>query len=177
MRFRGGGVGHSNTRDATNRFLTDRHPLDAAIDEDQIEDEGGEISCDEAGSGGDKNTERGDEEMRGMSLDEDADSEGRGNSESGGGGGHDDEERGVHDDELELNDVDLDGTIGHEEGRGGEEDDEEDDYGYKIGSDGTDSDEETDREELGEDIPDDVLGPEDGGGDEDEVNLLGFANY
>jgi hypothetical protein len=28
MRFRGGGVGHSSTRDATNHFLTDRHPTD-----------------------------------------------------------------------------------------------------------------------------------------------------
>jgi hypothetical protein len=28
MRFRGGGVGHSGTRDATNHFLTDRHPTD-----------------------------------------------------------------------------------------------------------------------------------------------------
>jgi hypothetical protein len=28
MRFRGGGVGHASTRDATNHFLTDRHPTD-----------------------------------------------------------------------------------------------------------------------------------------------------
>ncbi len=28
MRFRGGGVGHTSTQDATNRFLTDHHPTD-----------------------------------------------------------------------------------------------------------------------------------------------------
>ena len=39
MRFRGGGVGHRNTQDATNWFMADRHPLDFATDEeDQIED-------------------------------------------------------------------------------------------------------------------------------------------
>lgn len=48
MRFRGGGVGHNSTRDATNHFLTDRHPTDlqphagphqAESEEDIISDE------------------------------------------------------------------------------------------------------------------------------------------
>jgi hypothetical protein len=44
MRFRGGGVGHRNTRDATNLFMADRHPLDLATNdnEDQIENEEGD---------------------------------------------------------------------------------------------------------------------------------------
>ena len=79
-------------------FFSDRNPLDVSIDEDQIEDEGGEMNRDEGGSGGDKNAECSDEEMQGMSLDEDLDSEGRGNNEFGGDGGHDNEDGG--DDEL-----------------------------------------------------------------------------
>jgi len=46
MRFRGGGVGHTSTRDATNQFLTDRHSTDlqrshqaAPEEEDAIIDE------------------------------------------------------------------------------------------------------------------------------------------
>jgi len=41
MRFRGGGVGHCNTQDATNWFMADHHPLDLATNdnEDQIENE------------------------------------------------------------------------------------------------------------------------------------------
>jgi len=31
MRFRGGGVGHTSTRNATNHFLADCHPTDSAF--------------------------------------------------------------------------------------------------------------------------------------------------
>lgn len=187
MCFRGGGVGHINTRDATNRFLTDRHPLDAATDEDIIEDEGEEVEggdedmqdmgLDEAGSGGDgsdKNVERGDEEMQELNS-EGHDDDGY---DSGANGGEDDEEGRNSDNDLDNMDLGPSGGwAGFEEVRGDEEDDSEDDYGYKIVSDMMDSDEESDTEELGENLPDDVLGPEDGGGEEDEVNMLGFADF
>jgi len=39
MRFRGGGVGHASTRNATNRFLSDRHPTDLQPDLDASERE------------------------------------------------------------------------------------------------------------------------------------------
>lgn len=41
MRFRGAGVGHRNTRGATNWFMAERQPLDLAThdNEDQIENE------------------------------------------------------------------------------------------------------------------------------------------
>ena len=48
MRYRGGSVGHSSTREATNKFLHDCNPLDVPngdesvegdIEEDEIEDE------------------------------------------------------------------------------------------------------------------------------------------
>ena len=31
MRYRGGGVGHTSTRDAVNRFLDDRHTTDTTL--------------------------------------------------------------------------------------------------------------------------------------------------
>jgi hypothetical protein len=34
MRFQGGGVGHTSTRDATNHFLADRHPTDSSFQRD-----------------------------------------------------------------------------------------------------------------------------------------------
>jgi hypothetical protein len=37
MRYRGGGVGHTSTREATNRFLEDRHPTDMAGVDDEPE--------------------------------------------------------------------------------------------------------------------------------------------
>jgi hypothetical protein len=58
----------------------------------------------------------------------------------------------------------------NDEGRSG---DEEEDYGYIYGTD-EDSD-SNDDEPL--DVADDALGPEDGEGDVDEVDLLGFASF
>jgi len=81
-----------------------------------------------------------------------------------GGDNHgDDEGEGLE--ELGTGDVD-------DEGRNG---DEEEDYGYTYLVD-KDSDEDSDDDEP-LDIADDALGPEDGEGDVDEVNLLGFASF
>lgn len=72
MRYRGGGVGHKSTRDATNKFLTDRDILDiptttgtadedADLDEDiQIGEEGEEVVITDGHSG--ENVVAGDEE-------------------------------------------------------------------------------------------------------------------
>ena len=61
MRYRGGGVGHSSTRDATNRFLLDRHPLDLSNDDGDIEDEGSERE----NAGGDDNNDDDDQSSEG----------------------------------------------------------------------------------------------------------------
>jgi hypothetical protein len=69
MRYRGGGVGHTSTREATNRFLEDRHPTDIARvddepeteaplqmdedeDEDEIEEDGNDDEEEDYGYGG-----------------------------------------------------------------------------------------------------------------------------
>ena len=45
MRYRGGGVGHNNTREATNKFLLDRDRLDVSnVDEGVEEEEEDDIS-------------------------------------------------------------------------------------------------------------------------------------
>ena len=61
MRYRGGSVGHSSTRDATNRFLLDRHPLDLSNDDGDIEDEGSEHE----NAGGDDNNDDDDQSSEG----------------------------------------------------------------------------------------------------------------
>ena len=54
MQYRGGGVGHSSTRDATNKFLSDRNRLDMPDDEESIEDddEGGDTAEDDVADAG-----------------------------------------------------------------------------------------------------------------------------
>ena len=149
MQYRGGGVGHSSTREATNKFLHDRDRLDVPdgdesiggnVEEDEIEDEhrhqGG--SCEE-------------DECRPQDA---SDVDGEDDVANGGptSGGDD-----------------ADGAAaGDGNGFGG---DEEDDYGYD--NHGDDSDDENSEPEP--DLADDALGPEDGEGESDEMYLLGFA--
>ena len=99
-------------------------------------------------------------------IDEAVDEEGGGNNdwESEQIQGNQDGNGG--DGELGTGDVDDEGGIG----------DEEEDYGCRYLG-----DEESEEEDLGDeeplDVADDALGPEDGEGDDDDVNLLGFAAF
>jgi len=146
MRYRGGGVGHSSTREATNKFLHDRDRLDVPdgdesvegdVEEDEIEDEhrhqGG--SCEE-------------DEHR---LQDASDVDGEDDVADAGHISGGDE---------------SDGAAG--DGFGG---DEEDDYGYANRVD----DDDDENSEPEPDLADDALGPEDGEGEGDETYLLGFA--
>lgn len=87
------------------------------------------------------------------------------NLRDGNGGG---EGEGLGDGDKEPGTGDVD-----DKGRNG---DEEEDYGYRYLVD-KDSDEEDSDDDEPLDIADDALGPEDGEGDDDDVNLLGFAAF
>lgn len=149
MRFRGGGVGHTGTRMATDKFLQDR---------DQLDLENGP-------------THSGDDEDEGA---EGGEPEGS-NSEAIGGALDPRNEGGDDNDSENEPQAGGDGDLGDSddgdpdfEGNG----DEEEDYGYGYAI----SDEEEDDGDV-LDATEDVLGPEDGEGDIDEVNLLGFAAF
>jgi len=161
MRFRGGGVGHTETRTATNKFLQDRDRLDLDTGPTEGSDDEGEAN--ERSSGSEAVGSTGVARSQGGSDDNNENEyepQGSGGSENDGDegmGGSDDEEGCTRD---------LDG----DEGRGG---DEEKDYGYSYlvdDEDGEDSD-------APPDMADDALGPEDGEGDVDEVNMLGFTAF
>ena len=146
MRYRGGGVGHKSTRDATDKFLSDRDLLDIPIkttadedtkmldnnDGDEVEDI--ENLDGEIGLNVGENIWAGDEgkEPNDSDLEDDDDSE-------------DDEDR----DEAEL--------------------EEEYDYGLKV-EDGND----TEDNEESDDADEDALGPEDG--DDEDDDDLGYAD-
>jgi hypothetical protein len=166
MRFRGGGVGHTSTRTATDRFLQDRDRLDRDNSLTQI---GDDPDASEDGFDGDDVDEAMDKEGDGdNSLESEHIQSSRGddNDLGGGNGGDDGEGLGGGDEEPGTGDID-------DEGRNG---DEEEDYGYRYLVD-EDSDEEDSDDDEPLDVADDALGPEDGEGDADEVNLLGFAAF
>ena len=150
MRYRGGGVGHSSTREATNKFLHDRDRLDIPGHDGAEED----VELKDEISGLDEGEHR----YQGGSRDENSERRPQ-------DAGEDDV-----DDMLGhiLGGEEADGTAEDENGFGG---DEEDDYGYKNHVD-DDDDSESEQEP---DLADDALGPEDGEGEGDEMYLLGFA--
>jgi len=141
------GVGHTSARAATDQFLQDRDRLDEAVEKEGDGDNDSESERIQ-GSWGDDRGGRGDDDN--ISL-------------RGGSGGDDGEGLGGDDEEPGTGDVDNEGRNG----------DEEEDYGYGYLVD--EDEEEEDDEPL--DVADDVLGPEDGEGDVDEVNLLGFTAF
>lgn len=67
MRFRGGGVGHTSTRAATDRFLQDRDQLDLRdYDAMVLDQDASEVESDSEGSNGDCDDGRdGDEDIGG----------------------------------------------------------------------------------------------------------------
>lgn len=150
MRFRGGGVGHTSTREATSRFLVDRdrkdvHAVvttsDTAMNIDQNLDglEGDSDDLDQERDGG---------LGRGLASNHDLGEE---------KGGFDSDENSEMDDEEEAGD----------EGNFTSLADEELDYGYYNQGSG---DEDQEEEEAGErDEDDDVQ--------EDEMEELGYAPY
>jgi hypothetical protein len=145
MRFRGGGVGHTSTRTATDRFLKDRDRLDRDNGPTQGGDDPDEIE----------------DGFDGNDIDEAVDEE----AEVGDGDDNNLRDSNGGDEESGTRDVDDEGSNG----------DEEEDYGYRHLVDEDDNEEDSDDEPL--DVGDDALGPEDGEGYDDEVNLLGFAAF
>jgi hypothetical protein len=134
MRYRGGGVGHKSTRDATNKFLTDRDTLDipTTADKDCDTDSDGEEAKITDGASSRENVCAGDEEMEpdpneDINESEDASDEDRDEAEfeeefdyglpGGDGLGSD------HEDDEEGDDEDA---LGPEDG----DEEEEDDLGY-----------------------------------------------
>ena len=110
MQYRGGGVGHSSTREATNRFLLDHDRLDVVMPgdgEERIEDDL-DVDLEDAGhvSGGDSN-------------------EGGGAAEDGLGGNEEDDygyEKHLDDEENSEEEPDgpdlADDALGPEDGEG-----------------------------------------------------------
>ena len=106
MRYRGGGVGHSSTREATNRFLLDRDRLDVAVADgkERIEDD---LEVDVADA----------DHVSGGDLDE-----GGGAAVDGFGGNEEDDygyEKRMDDEENSEEEPDLaDDALGPEDGEG-----------------------------------------------------------
>jgi hypothetical protein len=148
MRFRGGGVGHTSTRSATDRFLNDRDGLDQdnrvirTLDSDNEDsdkaDANEKIFDSRAATGSDSRPSKARNEAN----------EAANVSEP---------------EELQV-------VAG-----GGSDLDEEEDYGYNFYV--ADLDEDGDDSDGSPDDADDALGPEDGEGEMDEVNSLGFASF
>ena len=171
MCFCGGGVGHTSTRATTNKFLQDCNHLDLNDglklqgDNDKYEcsiDK--EVDGDSSGSGGNGDRDlRDSEEEEGEnvgvqchSIDkDDGNGSGDGNGDLMGSkveGGNGD----IEDDEEDSGSAD-----------------EEEDYGYGYFID----DKDVNNDEAQEDFANDALGPEDGDGDVDEANMLGFSDF
>ena len=150
MRYRGGGVGHGSTREATNKFLHDRDRLDMPGHEGAKED----VELEDEISGHDEGKHR----YQGGSRDENSECRPQDTGEDDVGDvlGHN------------LGGEEADGTAGDEDGIGGNEDD---DYGYKNH---VDDDDDSDSEQE-PDFADDALWPEDGEGEGDDMYLRGFA--
>jgi hypothetical protein len=131
MRYRGGGVGHKSTRDATNWFLNDRDRLDltTADDEEDLESEAENVENDLEGLGGGGNSS--------ADLEEDSDPN-------------------DHQVNLEDNDDTNDAVF-------------EEEFDYGMHRDASDDEEEVDE------VDEDALGPEDGDGEDDDVDL-GYAD-
>lgn len=159
MRYRGGGVGHTSTREATDWFLKDRDPLDTAseqaraaesqntpMDHDADKDDG-------EGEGEGENWHEWDENETEGGARQERDTVDEGHGESGSING--DEEVNEHEEADE------------------DEIDEEIDYGYVLYEEGLERCEEEDLIE-GE-LADDALGAEDGEEVEDELDNLGYG--
>ena len=135
MRYRGGGVGHSSTREATNKFLHDRDRLDLPNGlegaEDDAEDEISGLDEGEHGSGDE--SEHRPRDAGDVASEDDVDDV----------VGH------------ILDGDEADGTAGEGNGFGG---DEEDDYGYKNHVD----DDDASDSEREPDLVDEAPGSEDG---------------
>ena len=145
MQYWGGGVGHSSTREATNKFLHDRDRLDIPGHEGAEED----VELKDEISGLDEGEHR----YQGRSHDENS------------------EHRPQDAREDDVDDVLGHILCGEEADGTAEVGGDEDDYGYKNHVD-DDDDSESEQEP---DLADDALGPEDGEGEGDEMYLLGFA--
>ena len=162
MRFRGGGVGHMSTREATNMFLADCNPKDvhavvAASDAAMVVDS----DVDES----DKGKQEHDDSLvnesgtRGAAMDDSSEEEGGLDDDEEEEGGLDDdeeEEGGLDDEEEEQDEEEMD--------EGSIQLDEELDYGYHNQGSG-DKDEDEERERDNEELP------------EDKMEELGYAPY
>ena len=147
MRYRGGGVGYSSTREATNKFLLNRNQLDVSNIGEGVEEEEDNIS--------------------GLDSGEHRTEDGHSPKDNEDAGGDDNDK----DDESHVpggDNVKADGAA--EDWEIAFEGDEADDYRYRRPV-----EEDRDDNEAEPDLTDDALGPEDGEGEGDEMYLLGFA--
>ncbi|KAH6907893.1 hypothetical protein BKA70DRAFT_1223184 [Coprinopsis sp. MPI-PUGE-AT-0042] len=127
MRFRGGGVGHTATREATNYFLDDRHTLDHQL---KANVEGTEVMAQHKAEGDEESDQTSDEE----DVDQDSDKEdgdaqkvpedAEEGSESEGGESQTDDE----DSESQAEDEEGEDDLGAEDGE--ESEDEFDELGF-----------------------------------------------
>lgn len=152
MRYRGGGVGHKSTRDATNKFLTDRDMLDVQVPTTADKD---------VRLGFDTNSNIGEEGASDSDSVEITDGESRENVCA---------EKEPDPNEDNLND---ESDSEDDEGRDEAEFEEEFDYGLP-GGDGSDNEDD----EEADDADEDALGPEDGDEvhHEEDDNNLGYAD-
>ena len=152
MRFRGGGVGHMSTREATNRFLADRDPKDvhavvAASDAAMVVD--GDVDESDEGEQEHDDSLVNESGTRGAAMDDSSEEEGGLDDDEEEEGGLDDEEEEQDEEEMDEGSIQLD---------------EELDYGYHNQGSG-DEDEDEERERDNEELP------------EDEMEELGYAPY
>ncbi|KAG2149214.1 hypothetical protein DEU56DRAFT_729383 [Suillus clintonianus] len=171
MRFRGGGVGHKSTCNATQIFRNDCDPLDCVApgnNADSEQDEEAFEGDEEASEGDEEGASEGDEEGA-AEGDEEGATEG-----DEGGPSEGDEEGATEGDEGGPSEGD-EGIIDQDEDEVGESEMEEFGYGgLDQEEDDTDSDEnDSDSNNEDNDIDND-LGPEDGE-DENEEALEGYA--
>lgn len=133
MWFRGGGVGHKSTREATDSFLTDRHGLDihAAMDNAEGEDSDEDL-CDEKGPSNEEhhlnNEERpaadmGDQDMEAGDYVDSGDEVEEGERENDDGEEEDWEDESELEDEPEGDEGDItDDALGPDDGEVDEDD-------------------------------------------------------
>lgn len=152
MRYRGGGVGHTSTREATDWFLKDRDLLDTASERARA------AESQNTPMDADQDNGEGDEEFR--------HEQDRNESEGG-----ETQERETFDKEHgESGSMNGDEEVNEHEEVDEEEIDEEIDYGYVLYEEGSDEEDLIEGE-----LADDALGAEDGEEVEDELDNLGYG--
>ena len=167
MRFRGGGVGHKSTREATNIFRSDRYAHDLAGTQWHDIVNPADVAAEPSTTAGDA-----DDENAGGGGHEVERAEG-GEGEDDAGGENGDNEDIYLEEEIEQRWRQEREAITAAQSQveyGAEDDDAESVSGESSNA------SETSSKYDGDDIPQDILGPEDGQGEVNEIDNLGYAN-